>query len=1134
MVTVAVTGAVVAYRGAKAEQDTTVQMQRLAQGQVLELAIHQQAVTVRDIKLDLQSRMDALLRAGGELMQETDTARNSAAHLTGAWRQMRAQEEFVAARAYQPFLEVLPSYGEDYPPPRSEPNAQPLTPEERVQAIAASNLAGRGYETFWHDPRYPKPRYACAPAPEGDAQASSSVSQSIWCRLDNRIELSHGRERELSLALVVLVLALTCFTAADVWRESRRRWLVWTLFALGLALAAVELVAVCREIDPGARSWVLTAAILTPLVLVLALIGWARLRGWTRSTSVAGHSHPEHFYMEKGSIPAPSLTHAEEGGFGRFTVLIVASALIISAGCGWGYTVADTRASAAADEARFHATEVYTHSEALGLKMFEFAPIFASIAEARARLAVIRQRLAEFHRPEDEARATLLKTQHHPDLERWLDDHRYGDTENDLSFPRRLLFQFQAIEGDRAEQNNPWEPYARWWVSSQQSLAWRQASGVFLVTLTLLAIGLYLLGQALAMGVGRNGYVLQFSGILFVIAGLVMGYSAYSDCRAVVRQLAPQTTNSSSQRAAACIADIGTEYMPDFDPKKVDPYRVALRAYAVGKVMHEEASDRLDDVEAVTALRCAIDLHADLPDARRVLAAAIPAARSSNWGEASLRLPGKNFLATRVQLEEEAVRGLCEEASPSSADADDCHDIRSGKGEVFGAPGLLSDLAFDHLLLGFVQKTDDADWRGKSVTRAETAVRLAEATGQAIEAHDMAGYNFTLGLTYLVAGDLRAASAAYEQGLEAPPEWTRQLRASAMTDLETFSASGCGPSRPGESSRQQDAAALCAREREMIEEIKSRLAFPGASEGHGPKPQQILSQDDFNIQVTAGHLTANLRGVDPLVHRLWLTWYQLEPTWNSWQALQRLSGPIEAKALDNGWLREVRSAVRQYQSRQVTCLEGSGLLFDSMLPATERLYRAELYSDGVLIGLQDARNDKPSLRLQRIPDLNVSLCRPWNWIMKTENAVVGSQSASYGHIRQFVASVGQAPAAFVVTQYMPCDSIARHPCLGADAIARRAIKTLTDDHLVNGREPLVSFESLGGPNSTLPQTALVYRAWQSNEGEGHVVIVLAKTLPPEQIWQVLESAEVSYDETGSVCDSPVVPSAKFPCSRPPI
>jgi hypothetical protein len=118
--------------------------------------------------------------------------------------------------------------------------------------------------------------------------------------------------------------------------------------------------------------------------------------------------------------------------------------------------------------------------------------------------------------------------------------------------------------------------------------------------------------------------------------------------------------------------------------------------------------------------------------------------------------------------------------------------------------------AFDHLLLGFVENAHDADWRGKSVTSAETAVKLAEATVQAIEPHDMAAYYFTLGLTHLVAGDLTAARSAYQQGLEAPPDRTRQFRASAMTDLETYSAASCGPSPLGQSSRQQDTVARCA------------------------------------------------------------------------------------------------------------------------------------------------------------------------------------------------------------------------------------------------------------------------------------------------------------------------------------
>jgi hypothetical protein len=118
---------------------------------------------------------------------------------------------------------------------------------------------------------------------------------------------------------------------------------------------------------------------------------------------------------------------------------------------------------------------------------------------------------------------------------------------------------------------------------------------------------------------------LQSAGILFVIAGLAVGCSAAIDYRAV-RQLVPQAaTVSTKGSAASCIQNIGTMFMVGVDCS--DAYRVALSAYAVGKVQHEEASERLHDVSAVIALDCAISLHADLPDARRVLAAALPAAR---------------------------------------------------------------------------------------------------------------------------------------------------------------------------------------------------------------------------------------------------------------------------------------------------------------------------------------------------------------------------------------------------------------------------------------------------------------------------------------------------------------------------
>jgi hypothetical protein len=65
MVTVAVVGAITAFRSAKTEQDTAILSQRLAEGELLELATMQSVESEELTREALCDRDQALLREGG-------------------------------------------------------------------------------------------------------------------------------------------------------------------------------------------------------------------------------------------------------------------------------------------------------------------------------------------------------------------------------------------------------------------------------------------------------------------------------------------------------------------------------------------------------------------------------------------------------------------------------------------------------------------------------------------------------------------------------------------------------------------------------------------------------------------------------------------------------------------------------------------------------------------------------------------------------------------------------------------------------------------------------------------------------------------------------------------------------------
>ena len=170
MVTVAVVGAITAFRGAKTAQDTAILSQRLAEGELLELATSQSVESQELAREALNDRDTVLLRDGGSFMSAAADARKAGqAPEKADWLEMRAEEEFAADRAIlrvrRQFRE-LPAGGPACPSPRDVK----LSPSDKMQQEVAVILARLGIETTWCDPR-------CGPGPGDRAGAAACVRE---------------------------------------------------------------------------------------------------------------------------------------------------------------------------------------------------------------------------------------------------------------------------------------------------------------------------------------------------------------------------------------------------------------------------------------------------------------------------------------------------------------------------------------------------------------------------------------------------------------------------------------------------------------------------------------------------------------------------------------------------------------------------------------------------------------------------------------------------------------------------------------------------------------------------------------------------------------------------------------------
>ena len=171
MVTVAVVGAITAFRGAKTAQDTAILSQRLAEGELLELATSQSFESQELTREALNDRDTVLLRDGGSFMSAAADARKAGqAPEKADWLEMRAEEEFAADRAIlrvQRQFRELPAGGPACPSPRDVK----LSPSDKIQQEVAVSLARLGIETTWCDPR-------CGPGPGDRAGAAACVRES--------------------------------------------------------------------------------------------------------------------------------------------------------------------------------------------------------------------------------------------------------------------------------------------------------------------------------------------------------------------------------------------------------------------------------------------------------------------------------------------------------------------------------------------------------------------------------------------------------------------------------------------------------------------------------------------------------------------------------------------------------------------------------------------------------------------------------------------------------------------------------------------------------------------------------------------------------------------------------------------
>lgn len=914
MAFVAMLGAVTAYRAAVAEQDTLRFERRLQQGVMLELVHRQELLS----KVSSRARYE---HSQGQHKNQADRSRKEARKVAAtdprqaAFLNLQAEEESASVRSLNPYLRYF--YVAD----------DPAGFEAAIAKNTALYLREWGFDTVWIDPT------------DGDGSSSS-----MWEHLEATVKRNQTKVLHLATAVVLFVLGLASLTFAQLSHDKPKREKVLARF--GGLLALVGLIVAMRA-DPDSWTTFLKFSIGFG---VLAVVGTPLARKFhfaakadceVVSTRVrpgtSGGAAPEESEDDEPVHPAevdPALFAGMRlhfapvaHKFGRFVIYMIAISAVLSALSGFFYSWAAVNSSRKAGEALQNLEDLFKKNSDRVTAWNYMVGRLATAEDYHLRYEAARQRLELAKEAPsllsqqaaqdqvDQQRKTLQTFKEtEPEVDKLMTDDL--GPEQDVHFPWKLV----VSKGSR----DPEKVFAQWTANNEKSLGYQKKATTFLALLTLFAIALYLLGQALGMGRTRDAFILVLFACALVAAGVIGLFIGFAD---KVMALRPAS--------ADCRL-----------PRYSDPAELAAEHYARGMVLLEGSWDDPGEwAKAAKEFGCAAEIRPKFAEANYYFALATIAASTPQLNEGGfVSHISKGALHTVSQAEKHAIDVFLTQ-------------------QDFAPPDLVGNYGFDTYADGLV----------KGDRKIVDAGRQATLAAIDLDTNNLAT-RFNLGVAQLAEGYEKDALETYrqtvtlgEQGKE--PFVTDDAAVigavigGAITDLDVFRQYCTG----------LNDAAYCKRfESTDLPRLKSELvaaAWPSAKgrtlAGSGIKLTDLQLRGSAAGLGWSGHLE-NLpqgppgKGQDTLA----VLWYAYSPDWKAWRVLPAISVRVEPALYAQGYSRRFRSALRASDAR--ICLQSG-------------TYRAEFYVDGELAGSQEITLKDENLHPEMFPDLDVAICRPPSW-----------------------------------------------------------------------------------------------------------------------------------------------------------
>lgn len=1035
MLLVASLGAGVAGWTAIKQQSSSSIERRLTQAQMLELGDRMQLVEFSRAGKAMQDRLeqhlaDARHHAGIALRLETeDPARSRLSDLD-------AQEALLLANVVRPFVDHLPNI--------IQPDSR--LDERRIGLSATVTLQRRGFQASWID--------------SGDQGARIDYSEKTL------IDSMDDQVLALSLVVVMLVLGLALLTLADL--SVRHRAICSIAYGAAVVASGAGILRAV-SVDSGLIAIVggVTAVFALFVVCALAL-------GWLAADARASDPLQPQTIDTQGFAGGQLQVQDASGRFSRALVASISMAALASAVIGYWYVEATSRADDAAMRAYQQQLEFVKRAGRASAAVLGTFEAMANLYERRQRCTMARERALLARDGRIELPASLAAAQERSRCDRladaaWPDgmaslladvDRRFGPAA-DSSFPQRLHQHAAHMHPGTLAS----EAMALWDGYVELMSFWNAKTTSYLASLTIVAIALYLFGQAL--GMGRLGVTRAMAVCGAALTLVATGWSLIDWRRAL--------PSGSLEAMARC--EGGERLAANAEAEAW--MQVAASNYAKGAQILSVARSPQEFEASIAALECAVAARPNLELAHNDLAGAKAISESAHKGQAYHSLPSKERLD---EIERNASRGVDIQRRLSLAPSS--YALNTHAVALWG-------LGIRDGKLDMIQRALDLVGKGVEMTEAleESRRKLQDAS------RDYYPWLSILPLLYLNQGLFLIAVDRIEDGkgavekalaLRAHRDWTL---AGTMVTATSLLYSNCERLHPAE---------RCAAIRTALAGYRRALMLGNWNEEDGSTARRIN-----RVVIAAGAdniaMLAHIPDFDASKDRLAAIWSVTDPQWGVLDALTFVSPPIashELRKRGEGQILFERDVLAASGHRR--CMSGAR-------------YTAELYLNGQPAGSASTERKGVVLQASRHGRLNISVCHPEGWQAWQP---AGPQEGRAQWSTQPVAGLANAagePAAFLFSFPLPRAGANGATPLGSYA-TDRALELLENYGVVSA--PATSAKARLATCDKVGKGGIAMGSVTARSGIAHVVLVLADALDGANACDVVRSVTVMHGLPG--------------------